>query len=100
MVAVDGVGEESAEGWHVCVEPLGAIGGMGMVAGLIAQVGLEVGMDFSGVVHLTDEACRLHGGEILGELGTQLLHALGMRPQRLPLCLRHAIQRMGETLIP
>lgn len=101
MVAVDGVGEESAEGGDVGVKPFGAVGGVGMVAEFTTQMGLKVRMDFAGVMHIADKFGGRRGAKRYGKLLAELPHAIGMGLQSLPLRAILVVgQGMRETLIP
>ena len=101
MVAINGIGQKAADGWHVSIEPLGAVGSVGMTGALFAQIGLEGRMGFTGVVYIPDEVGDGLGGEGLGEFHTFVAHAFGMGFQSLPLRVILVVwQGMRETLIP
>ena len=85
MVAIDRVSQEAAEGGYMNIEPLGTIGGVGMVTLLAVQVGLKIGVDLAGIVYVADETGGDLGGEGLGKLYAQVLHTFGMGFQSLPL---------------
>ena len=102
VVTVDRVSKEASEGRDVGVEPFGAVGGVGVIAGFSAQVGLKVRVDFPRIVDLSDEARGLLGSECVGEPCGPTLHSLGVCPERLPKLrgFRFPWLRMGVTRPP